>query len=34
MALGTRLIFFLFDFLYLSSWKGEGNGAGKPLHRR
>jgi hypothetical protein len=34
MGLGTRLIVFLFDFLYLSSWKGDGNGAGKPLHRR
>ncbi len=27
-------IIFLIDFLYLSSWKGDGNGTGKPLHRR
>ncbi len=32
MALGTRLIFFLIDFLYLSSWKGDGNGTGNPRH--
>ncbi len=37
MALGSLcivgVIIFLIDFLYMSSWKGDGNGAVKPLHR-
>jgi hypothetical protein len=30
MESGSLHVVFLVDFLYLASWKGDGNGAGKP----